>query len=276
MEWDDKIQKALVHPIRRLIIECLQEKDLSFQELLECLAIGNHGRLGFHLRTLSGLVEHEISTNKYHLTDRGQLAGELIWDTRFLTRRAVRNLTHEPTRYVRRLRFGDHAILFYNKEEDVKRKIAFSFLEAGLLKGEAVAYLVSEHKMDSEVQEIQRYGITTEDSRNEAFTIMSAYEWYIKKGKAQADMLIANIQTALKAKQKAGFTGLRMAGETEVFFDYTKVKELLKYEAALGRQLAFDICVLCIYRHGFDEKLFTQLQQSHGHSIFKGIAFKTI
>lgn len=275
MEWDDKIQKALAHSIRRRVIECLQEKDLSFQELLGCLAIGNHGRLGFHLRTLSGLVEHEISTNKYHLTDRGQLAGELIWDTRFLTRRAVRNLTHEPTRYVRCLRFGDHAILFYDKEEDVKRKIAFSFLEAGLLKGEAVVYLVSEHNMDSEVQEIQRYGITTDHSRNEAFTIMSALEWYIKKGKAQADMLIANMQKVLKAKQKAGFTGLRVAGETEVFFDYAKVKELLRYEAALGRQFAFDICGLCIYRHGF-EKLFTQLQQSHGHSIFKGIAFKTI
>jgi hypothetical protein len=275
MEWDDKIHKALVHPIRRRIIECLQEKDLSFQELLECLAIGNHGRLDFHLRTLSGLVEHEIPTNKYHLTDRGQLASELLWDIRFLTRRAVKDLTNEPTRYVRRLRFGDHAILFYNKE-DVKRKIAFSFLEAGLLKGEAVVYLVSEHKMDSEVQEIQRFGITTDDSRNEAFTIMSAYEWYIKKGEAQAETIIANWQALLKAKQKAGFTGLRVAGETEVFFDYAKVKELLRYEMTLGRQLAFDMCGLCIYRHGFDEKLFTQLQQSHGHSIFKGIAFKTI
>lgn len=204
MEWDDKIQKALAHSIRRRIIECLQEKDLSFQELLGCLAIGNHGRLGFHLRKLSGLVEREILTNKYHLTDRGQLAGELIWDTRFLTRRAVKDLTHEPTRYVRRLRFGDHAILFYDKE-DVKRKIAFSFLEAGLLKGEAVAYLVSECKMDSEIQEIQeiqRYGITTDHSRNEAFTIMSAYEWYIKKGKAQADMLIANICRRLLKRSK--------------------------------------------------------------------------
>ena len=275
MEWDDKIQKALAHSIRRRVIECLQEKDLSFQELLGCLAIGNHGRLGFHLRALSGLVEHEISTSKYHLTDRGQLAGELIWDTRFLTRRAVKDLTHKPTRYVRCLRFGDHATLFYDKE-DVKRKIAFSFLEAGLIKGEAVAYLVSEHKMDSEIQEIQRYGITTDHSRNESFTIISAYEWYIKKGKAQAETIIANWQALLKDKQKAGFTGLRVAGEAEVFFDYAKVKELLKYEMALGRQLAFDICGLCIYRHGFDEKLFTQLQQSHGHSIFKGIAFKTI
>ncbi|MFQ5758960.1 MAG: winged helix-turn-helix domain-containing protein, partial [Candidatus Bathyarchaeia archaeon] len=114
-DWDNKIHRALAHPIRRHIIECLEESDLSFYELLKYIAIHNHGKLGFHIRALRalGLVEHDPLMKKYRLTDRGQLAGELMWDTRFLIARRGRDLALEPRRYVRRLRLGDHAILFY-------------------------------------------------------------------------------------------------------------------------------------------------------------------
>jgi len=275
-DWDDEIHRALAHPIRRRIIECLQERNvLSFRELLKYVGIGNHGKLGFHLKALGGLVEREPSMKKYRLTDRGQLAGELIWDVRFIIDRGGRDLAHEPTRYVRRLRLGDHAVLYYDTE-DVKREITFPFLEAGLPKGEAVVYLVSEHKLDSESREIQRYGISAEYFRNGAFTIMSADEWYLKKGKAQAKTIIDNLQKLREEKQKAGFTGVRGAGEMEVFFDNAKVKELLKYEATLGRQLALDLCALCIYgANRLEEKQVIQLNKYHGHEIFKDIALVT-
>jgi DNA-binding transcriptional ArsR family regulator len=275
-DWDDEIHRALAHPIRRRIIKCLQEKDaLSFRELLKYIGISNHGKLGFHIKALRGLVEREPTMKKYRLTDRGQLAGELIWDIHFIIDRGGRDLAHEPTRYVRRLRFGDHAVLYYDTE-DVKREISFSFLEAGLPKGEAVVYLVSEHKLDSESREIQRCGISADYFRTEAFTIMSADEWYLKKGKAQAKTIIANWETLIKEKQKAGFTGLRGAGEMEIFFDNAKVEELLRYEAALDRQLAFDLCALCLYdTHRVDENQFVQLKKSHGHLILQDIALVT-
>lgn len=102
--WDDEILRALAHPVRRLIIESLREKNvLSFNELLAYSEIVNHGKLGFHLRTLKGLVEREPSTGKYRLTDRGQLAGELIWDIQFIISRGGRDLQQEPTTHVRRL-----------------------------------------------------------------------------------------------------------------------------------------------------------------------------
>ena len=276
-DWDDEIHRALAHPIRRRIIECLQERnDLSFRELLKHVGVSNHGKLGFHIKALRGLVEREPSVKKYRLTDRGQLAGELILDIRFTIDRGGRDLAHEPTRYVRRLRFGDHAVLYYDTE-DVKREITFPFLEAGLPKGEAVVYVVSEHKLDSESREIQRYGISADHFSTEAFTIMSADEWYLKKGKAQAKKIIANWQTLIKEKQKAGFTGVRGAGEMEVFFDNAKVKELLRCEAALGRQLAFDLCALCLYdTHRVDENQFVRLKKSHGHLISQDIALVTI
>jgi len=275
-DWDDEIYRALAHPIRRRIIECLQERDaVSFRELLKHVGIGNHGKLGFHIKALRGLVEREPSMGKYRLTNRGQLAGELIWDVRFIIDRGGRDLTHEPTRYVRHLRFEDHAILYYDTE-DIRREISFSFLEAGLPKNEAVVYLASEHKMDSEGQAIQRYGISADNFRTGAFTIMSADEWYLKKGKANAKTIIANLLVLLKEKQKAGFTGLRGAGEMEVFFDNAKVKEALMYEAALGRQFAFKLCGLCIYDiNRLDEDQIVKLRKCHGHEIFKDIALKT-
>jgi len=212
---------------------------------------------------------------KYRLTDRGQLAGELIWDVRFIIDRGGRDLVYEPTRYVRRLKFGDHTLLYYDTE-NVKREITFSFLEAGLPKGEAVVHILSEHKLNSEARELQRYGISGDYLRNGTFTLMSAHEWYLKKGRAQAKTIVANTLALLKEKQKAGFTGLRGAGEMEVFFDNAKIKELLGYEEALGRQLAFDLCALCLYdAQRVDENQFIQLKKSHGHLISQDIALVT-
>ncbi len=281
-DWDDEIHRALAHPIRRRIIERLQEKgDLSFHELLKYVGTSNHGKLAFHLKALRELVEREPAIKKYRLTDRGQLAGELMWDTRFIIARGGRDLAHEPTRYVRHLRFGDHAILYYDTE-DVKRAITYSFLEAGLPRGEAVVYLVSEHKLDSEGQAIQRYGISANYFRTGALTIMSAEEWYLKKGKAKAETIIANWQTLAKEKQKAtraraAFTGLRGAADMDVFFDNEKVNELLRYEKAFGRQLLHNLCALCLYgTHRLEDEQVIQLRKCHGHEIFGDIALKTM
>ncbi len=277
VSWDEEIYRALVHPIRRCIIEGLQERDeLSFDELLKYLGTGNHGKLGFHLRALKGLIEHRPSAMKYRLTDMGRLAGELAWDTRFMIARHGVDLEHEPKRYCRRLRLGDHAVLFH-ETEDEKREKTFPYLLAGLLKGEAVVYAVSENRLDSESLEIQRFGIRIDYLPKGAFTIMSADEWYLRKGKAQADTIMANWLTFFKEKQKAGFTELRGAAEMEVFFNYAISKELLSYEATLGRQLPSNVCALCLYdMQRLDEEQFIQLNKSHGHSIFKGIAVKTI
>jgi len=275
-DWDDEIHRALAHPIRRRIIECLQKNDLSFPELLKSIPIDNHGKLGFHVRALRGLVEREPSMKKYRLTDRGRLAGELLWDVRFIIERGGRDLAHEPTRYVKRLRFGDHAALYYDTE-DVKREITVSFLETGLPRGEAVVYLVSEHRLNSEAREIQRYGISGDYLRNGTFSLMSAHEWYLEKGKVQAKTIITNWETLLKDKQKAGFTGLRAAGEMDAFFHNAKVEELLRYEAALGRHINLDLCALCLYDTDWlDEQRVIQLNKFHGHEIFKDMALRTI
>jgi DNA-binding transcriptional ArsR family regulator len=270
-EWNDRILKAIAHPVRRRIIQCLQDRDLSFIELLNIVGKSNHGDFGYHLRTLKEFVELDPSKRKYHLTDRGRLLAGVIGDIRSIT-----SINSEYARYAQNLRLGDHAAAFYTTE-DFKSKISFPYLKAGLLKREAVAYLVSENKLDSEIREAQRYGIDLSNLQKEAFTIMSAYEWYMEKGKAQPETIINNWMALLEEKKKDGFTGLRVAAEVDVFVDYVKTTELLRYEELLGRQFNMDFVALCLYnRDRYDEGQFIQAYRAHGQLLSKGIVGKTI
>jgi len=269
--WNSLFQKAMSHPIKRKIIECLRDADLSFSELLNSVSVSNHGKLGYHLRGLKEFVEPEPLTKKYRLTNKGRILAELIRDFRSITSMNAAYVT-----YVQGLRMGDHAFALYAGEV-FKRKISFPFLEAGLVRGEAVVYFVAEDKLTSEFKEIQRYGIDPVHLQKEAFTIMSAYEWYIDKGRAHAETVLANWQNLLKEKEKAGFTGLRGACEMEVFFNYAKSQELQRYEELLGRQIDESICRLCLYNAGrVDTEQFVRVYRSHGHIIQEGIVGRTV
>ena len=247
------------------------DADLSFTELLNMVGPINHGKFGYHLRALKGFVELEPSTKRYRLTDKGRILAGLIRDFSLAA-----SMNEEYARYVENLVFGDHAFALYTSE-DFKRQISLPFLKAGLVRGEAVVYLVAENKLDSEVRNIQRSGIDFNKLQKGAFTIMSAYEWYVDKGKAQAETLVANWLKLLKEKEKAGFTGLRAAGETEAFFDYAKSQELLRYEELLGRHFTVNLCALCLYNvDRLEEGRFVRVYKSHGHIIQEGIVGRTV
>jgi len=261
----------MAHPTKRKIIECLMDADLSFTELLNMVGPINHGKFGYHLRELKGFVDLEPSTKKYRLTDKGRILAGLIRDFSLAA-----SMNEEYARYVENLVFGDHAFALYSSE-DFKRQISLPFLKAGLARGEAVLYLVTEKNLDSEVRNIQRSGIDFNKLKKGAFTIMSAYEWYVDKGKAQAKTLVVNWLKLLKEKEKAGFTGLRAAGEMEVFFDYAKSQEMLRYEELLGRQFTVNLCTLCLYNGDrLEEGQFVRVYKSHGHIIQKGIVGRTV
>jgi hypothetical protein len=223
------------------------------------------------LRGLKEFVELELSTKKYRLTVKGRILARLIHDFR-----SAASMNQEYEKYAENLGFGDHAFALYGSE-DFRRKVSLPFIRAGLTKGEAVMYLVTENKLDSEVREIQRCGIDSDELKKGALTIMSAHEWYIKRGKAHAETLVANWMKLIKEKEKAGFTGLRVAGETEVFFDYEKSQELVRYEELLGRQFTGNICALCLYSEGkLEKEQFVRVYKSHGHIIQEGIVGKTV
>jgi hypothetical protein len=270
--WDYDIHRAMSHPVNREIVECLHDENLGFTELLNKVGgVGNHGKFGYHLRTLSEFVELEPTTKKYRLTDRGKLLANLIHDFRFVISRGK-----EASRYSERLTIGDHAVTLYDTE-DFKHQILFPFLKAGLSRGEAAVYIASEEKLDSEIREIHKYGVDLDRLPTEAFTIMSAYEWYLRKGRAKAKTIVTNWQTLIQEKKKAGFAGVHAAGEVAVFISNGKSEELLRYDEALGRQLASDLCVLCLYdKNTLEERHIARVLNCHGHIISKGLLGKIV
>jgi hypothetical protein len=270
--WNHNVQRAMLHSVNRRIIECLHDEDLSFTELLNKIGHdANHGKFGYHLRTLREFITLEPTTKKYRLTDRGELLAEAIRDFRFLT-----STGKETSRYAEHLKIGDHAVAFYG-DDDFKHKISFPFLKAGLSRGEAAAYIVPEKTIDSEIQEIRKYGIDIDCLPKEALTIMSACEWYLRKGEAKGKTIVTNWQTLIHEKKKAGFVGVRVAGEATVFINNGRTEELLRYEELLGRQLAFDLCGLCLYdKNILEEGHFLRVFKCHGHIISKDLLGKTV
>jgi DNA-binding transcriptional ArsR family regulator len=270
-----KILSAINHPVRREILKHLREnRALSFNELSKCVTIGNHGRVGFHLRALAGLVEHEPSTGKYQLTDAGQMAISLIEDFQFLAGRTKQMKLGAPINYVQNLVLGDHSLLLYDTEM-FKREISFSFLKEGLLKRQAAFYVVSENKLDSENRQAEKHGISFDQIHSGAFTILPSEEFYLRKGKAQAKTIIANWLKLAKEKQTAGFKGLYVAAELEPFFENAKGKELLTYERVLAQQYPSTVCAICLYStQTLEEKELVQLTKSHGHLITRQFAWK--
>ena len=274
MDATSNLLKILSHPVRRRIIKCLAEQgSLSFNDLLKFINNRNHGELGFHLRALKDLIEKE-SSDEYSLTNKGLRAASLLDTISLILSGATQDLSYSPIRYVQRLVLGDHAF-FSCDSETTKKDICFPYLKAGLENGEAAVFLAGEQKLDSYAREIQRYEISAEYIDRKALIIMSAEEWYINKGKAHAQTIISNWIKLLKTKQKAGFLGLRGATEMDVFFDYAKTRELLKYERMLGRKFTLNLCGLCIYDDDrLDERQFRQMVTFHGHVISKDIAYK--
>jgi len=271
--WEEEIRNCLSHSIRRSIIELLMEKEsLSFSDLLKCLSLRDHGKLGFHLRTMKNLVEIDPSKRKYHLTRMGQIAGEILWDSRFLIAKGGKGIRHEPVRYVRQLSSTDHAILFHDTKAP-KREVIFNFLLSGLLRKNAVMYIVPENELNQEFKEAICYGINVDYVRQGAFKVVSTEDWYMRKGKTDADTIMSNWQKCLEENRKAGFAGLSAAAYMNIYYENNR-KELLKYEASLGKSSMLNIRRLCIYDKYLVEKDKDILALFHGHAILNNIAFK--
>jgi len=264
--WDDEFQNAISHPVRRKIIELLQHENLSFMTLLKVVDGKNHGTLGYHLRALKEFIKIESSTNKYYLTEKGRSLAAYIQDLDYTLL-----ASQKISRYIQSLAVKEHAVAFY-ETDNFKHQILTPFFKKGLQRGEAVVYLLPEAKLTSATREVQRFGIDFDLMPMEAFTVMSADDWYLKKGKADSKVIKDNWMDLVKKRKKVGFKGLRVAGDVEPFYDSAKNKELLEYEESLGRRFTFDICAVCLYNwNKFDKKQFRQIYRCHGHIISKSV-----
>jgi hypothetical protein len=259
------------HPTNRKIIERLAEENLSFTQLLTRInGSCEHGKFGYHLRRLIGFIEFDAAIKKYKLTYRGKILLDIIREFRIRVQKG-----NQPLRYAEQFARGDHAFALFNSES-FKHDIAFSFMKAGLLRGQAAVYVVGEEKLDSEVLALEKHGLDLDSLPTDALTVMPSYEWYIQKGKAEAKTILTNYLRLLEEKKKLGFTGLQVAGEMATFFDNGKANEWLQYEETLGREFDLDACALCLFdSKRFAEMGISQIFKSHGHIISEEMCGKT-
>jgi len=266
---------VLWHPIRRRLLESLWEKDRSFDELNRICS--NHGRLGYHLRSMSGMMIRDPRRKVYRLTDEGRVAWE--WLVQASSDYARRRLDIEvtpaqnPFTYADQLNLSDHAFVMYG-DADFRRAVAFPFLRAGLTRAMATIYLASEQGMDKERKEMKRrYADIEELEERGAFTIMSAEEWYMRRGKASPHTIVDNWSKLVQEKMREGYKGLQAAAEMDVFFENSKTSELLIYEKKLGRKLPQGLCGMCMYdAPRLEPGQVMSLIETHGHGIFERIA----
>ena len=105
-----EFSRAICHPTKRKIVECLTKEALSFTALLGRVnGSCEHGKFGYHLRGLDGFVERDYGTKKYLLTYRGKLLLEAIGEFERVVEKAS-----QPLWIAERLTLGDHAFLLHD------------------------------------------------------------------------------------------------------------------------------------------------------------------
>jgi DNA-binding transcriptional ArsR family regulator len=261
--WDIEIRKALSHATKRKIIDLLADENLSFMELLaRSEEPDEHGNFGYHLRQLVGFLDFDPATKKYELNYRGKILKEVICEFRRIVQKGK-----QPFEYVEQLKNREHAFCLY-ESESFKQGVVLSFFKAGLLKGNALVSVVGEENLDREVLTYKKHGIDFDSLPKGALTVLSSFEWYIQKGKADAKTITKNTQRLVKEKKEAGFLRVQVAGEAETFVDNGKTEELLRYEESLGSQLGLDLSAICLYdKKRFEEIGVSHFFNAHGHII---------
>jgi len=181
----------------------------------------------------------------------------------------------EITSFVKQMKSGDHAIMFYSKTVD-KHQILFTYLQAGLDQGQAAAYIASEESTDEIKHAMRRFGIDVDSlEKIGALRVIDYRDWYFAGGSFHMSKTIELWRKLHEESVAKGFKGLRVTGETECFFKNRMVKELVEYEKALHRVLDIPMAAICAYNtdtvanEGKGE-LYLDLIKAHSTVIFAG------
>ncbi|MFQ5871123.1 MAG: MEDS domain-containing protein [Candidatus Geothermarchaeales archaeon] len=177
--------------------------------------------------------------------------------------------------FVKGMESRDHVILLYTDRRD-KHDILFTYLRAGLEKGEAAAYVAGEETADQIRQAMEEFDIDVERyEKAGALRIIDYRDWYIIDGEFDASTTIGLWEKLLDESVAKGFKGLRVTGEMACFFENDMLKELLEYERSLHRTLEIALTAICAYdsevlvKQGGGEALL-DLLNSHMTAIISG------
>ena len=158
--------------------------------------------------------------------------------------------------FVKNMELTEHVVLLYTDPED-KRDCLFTYLKAGLDRGQAVAYVTSQENTDDVKKAMVKFDIDVEQcEQSGALRVIDYRDWYMMDGDFDISRTMELWSKLLEASKTKGFKGLRVTGEMVCFFERDMVDKLMEYEHALHRVWDYPMMAICAY----NVKLFTKKQ----------------
>jgi hypothetical protein len=173
--------------------------------------------------------------------------------------------------FVKNLKPTQHVILFYY-EPELKRRLLFAYLKAGLDNGEAAAYIASQETSEQIKQAMREFSIDVERyEAADALRVIPYTEWYYLDGYFDMRRTKNLWQRLYEQTSAKGFKGLRVTGEVSCFFDRGDVNELVAYEESLHKKVELPMAVICAYDTSqVPPRVFHDFIAAHGNSLFIG------
>ncbi|MCW4031942.1 MAG: MEDS domain-containing protein [Candidatus Bathyarchaeota archaeon] len=149
--------------------------------------------------------------------------------------------------HIRRMKPRDHCMLFYESRKH-KQLILFTFLKAGLDKGEAAIYVAGEESPRRIKKAMKDFGLDVEKyTRTDSLNIVDYRNWYIIDGEFDIERTKGLWMKSLNEAITKGFKGLRVVGEMACFLKHEMTEELIEYEKALHSVLEIPLTAICAY-----------------------------
>lgn len=173
--------------------------------------------------------------------------------------------------FAKNLKPTEHVILFYF-EPELKRRLLFAYLKAGLDKGEAAAYIASQETPEQIEEAMKASGINVEQLEAAgALRVLPYTKWYYLDGYFDISRTKNLWQELYEQTTAKGFKGLRVTGETSCFLERGQANELIAYEQALHKKIELPMIAICAYDTSqVPAKVFHDLIAAHGNSLFIG------
>jgi hypothetical protein len=156
--------------------------------------------------------------------------------------------------HVRKMKPRDHDMLLYTDYKH-KRLVLFTFLKAGLDKGEAAIYIAGDESPRRIKKAMKDFGLDVEKyTRTNALNIVDYRNWYIIDGEFDIERTMGLWMKSLNEAITKGFKGLRVVGEMACFLKHEMIEELSEYEKVLHRVLEIPLTAICAYHINIMDK----------------------
>lgn len=181
---------------------------------------------------------------------------------------------NEIIQFIQQMKPKDHVIMFYSNADDMHLAL-FSYLKAGLRKGEAAAFVATESP-DEIRSAMRRFSIDVDPlERSDALHIISCSDCYFRGGSFSVPETMRFWKMLCEEATAKGFKGLRAAGDMACFFEKRMIKELLEYENSLHRTLGLPATAICAYDSNVvtnesEGQLYLDLIKAHSTVIILG------